>query len=154
MFPAEYINTLDFEVRDYECDLQGVVNNAVYQHYLEHARHKWLESIGLDFAKLHEDGIDLMVARIEIDYKFPLRSRDNFVVQTGIEREGRLKLIFNQGIFRKPDNRLVLLAKVIGTALRDGRPSPVQSVWEKIEPFLRDPSVTQEDSSRGSSAES
>ena len=34
------------EVRDYECDLQGIVNNAEYQHYLEHARHQFLRSVG------------------------------------------------------------------------------------------------------------
>jgi len=33
---------LNFEVRDYECDLSGIVNNAVYLHYLEHARHELL----------------------------------------------------------------------------------------------------------------
>ena len=154
MDSATYLNTLDFEVRDYECDLQGVVNNAIYQHYLEHARHKWLESIGIDFARLHEDGIDLVVARIEIDYKFPLRSRDKFVVQTGIAREGRLRLVFDQGIFRKPDDRLILLAKVIGTALKDGRPSPVQSVWEKIEPFLGELPVSKQDAFRQQSTES
>ena len=39
--------TLTLAVRDYECDLQGVVNNAVYQNYLEHARHQYLQSLGL-----------------------------------------------------------------------------------------------------------
>ena len=31
----EYIFKLTDKVRDYECDLQGVVNNSNYQHYME-----------------------------------------------------------------------------------------------------------------------
>jgi len=58
---------LEFEVRDYECDLQGIVNNARYLNYLEHTRHKYLLSKGIDFARLHNEGIDLVVSRIEID---------------------------------------------------------------------------------------
>ena len=59
---------LTFEVRDYECDLSGIVNNAVYQHYLEHARHKYLRTRRLDFAALEEQGITLVVVRIEMDF--------------------------------------------------------------------------------------
>ena len=44
----EYQFTLKFEVRDYECDLQGIVNNAVYQHYLEHTRHVYLKQNEVD----------------------------------------------------------------------------------------------------------
>ena len=33
---SQYIYELEMKVRDYECDLQGIVNNANYQHYLEH----------------------------------------------------------------------------------------------------------------------
>ena len=49
---SEFVFVLDMEVRDYECDLQGVVNNSVYQNYLEHTRHKYLKSTGIDFAEL------------------------------------------------------------------------------------------------------
>ena len=52
----DYIYSLDMKVRDYECDLQGVVNNANYQHYMEHTRHEFLESLGVNFGKMHEDG--------------------------------------------------------------------------------------------------
>ena len=67
MSENNFIFSLEFEVRDYECDLQGVVNNANYQHYLEHARHDFLISKGVSFAQLHEAGVDLIVTRVEID---------------------------------------------------------------------------------------
>ena len=43
----KYIYELTMKVRDYECDLQGIVNNANYQHYLEHTRHEFLLSTGV-----------------------------------------------------------------------------------------------------------
>ena len=53
---SQYIYELEMKVRDYECDLQGIVNNANYQHYLEHTRHEFLTSVGVSFAALHEQG--------------------------------------------------------------------------------------------------
>jgi acyl-CoA thioester hydrolase len=117
-----YLYRLEFLVRDYECDLLGVVNNAVYQHYLEHARHEFMHSAGLDFATLHSEGIAAMVARSEIDYKFPLRSRDQFVVCTNVHREGRLRFVFEQDIYRLPDEQVILNGKITGVCLQNGRP--------------------------------
>ena len=64
----EYQFELEMKVRDYECDLQCIVNNANYQHYMEHARHEFLEKAGANFGALHNRGIDAVVARVEIDY--------------------------------------------------------------------------------------
>jgi acyl-CoA thioester hydrolase len=116
--------SLEFLVRDYECDAQGVVNNANYQHYLEHARHEFLISKGVSFIKLHEDGIDLIVTKVEIDYKYPLKSRDRFVVKLNIKREGNARLLFNQDIYRIPDEKHIVHAKVTGVATKKGRPVP------------------------------
>lgn len=113
---------LDFEVRDYECDLQGIVNNAVYQNYYEHARHQYLKNAGLDFATLHQQGIDPVVYRIEIDFKRPLKSGDCFNVETGVIREGNLKFIFNQEI--KMQDRLINKAKVSVVFTSQGKPIP------------------------------
>ena len=116
--------SLKFIVRDYECDLQGVVNNANYQHYLEHARHDFLISKGVSFVQLHDEGIDLIVTKVEIEYKYPLRSRDEFIVTVTIKREGNARILFIQEIYRIPDSKLIVKAKVTGVATRKGRPVP------------------------------
>jgi acyl-CoA thioester hydrolase len=123
---------LEFVVRDYECDLQGVVNNANYQHYLEHARHEFLISKGISFVDLHNEGIDLIVTRVEIDYKYPLRSRDKFIVHVNIQREGNARLAFFQDIFRLPDAKHVVHAKVTGVATKKGRPVPPGKLVEQL----------------------
>jgi acyl-CoA thioester hydrolase len=123
---------LEFVVRDYECDLQGVVNNANYQHYLEHARHEFLVSKGISFVELHEEGTDLIVTRVEIDYKSPLRSRDKFVVRLKTEREGNARLVFVQDIFRLPDEKHVVHARVTGVATKKGRPVSPGNLVEKL----------------------
>ncbi len=115
--------TLEMAVRDYECDLQGVVNNAVYQNYLEHARHECLKSIGIDFAALAAEGINLVVTRVEMDYKLSLTSGDRFVVEVRPERLSPVRIGFYQDIYRLPDRKPVVRALVTGTALNaKGRP--------------------------------
>ena len=127
----------DFEyemaVRDYECDMQGIVNNSVYQNYLEHTRHQYLKSIGLDFTELTEKEINLMVIRVEIDYKASLKSGDKFTSALRMERISALRFGFVQRIFRKSDNNLMIKALVIGTSVNEqGRPKLPQElidVW-------------------------
>jgi len=120
---TEKMFDLELKVRDYECDMDHVVNNAVYLNYLEHARHEFLLGIGIQFGELSKQGVSLVVTRIEADFKASLTSGDAFLVRTSFNRKGRIRLQFNQSIYRIPDNRLMLSAIVIGTALNErGRP--------------------------------
>lgn len=123
MTPLNDTFTLTLKVRDYECDMADGVNNAVYLNYLEHARHEYLKSLGIDFAEYARQKIGLVVLRIEADFKTSLMSGDEFAVHTRIERLSRIRFQFCQDIYRLPDQRLVLSAKVIGTAVNArGRP--------------------------------
>ena len=118
-----YEFTYQMAVRDYECDLQGIVNNAVYQNYLEHVRHEYLKGINIDFAEYTAKGIHLVVVRAELDYRYPLRAGDHFWVGLNLKREGRVRFAFLQDIYRTTDNRLSVSAKIIGTVLnQQGRP--------------------------------
>lgn len=119
----DYQFTLNFDVRDYECDMEGIVNNAVYLNYLEHTRHEFLKQGGMNFAEIVEKGITLVVVRVEIDYRYPLHSGNKFVVGLNVARVSRIRFGFLQDIYRLPDHKPIVKAKVIGTALNErGRP--------------------------------
>ena len=75
------------KVRDYECDAQGVVNNANYQHYFEHTRHEFMESCGIKLRDLTEANIIPMVREINIKYKASLCGSDEFICTAQIERK-------------------------------------------------------------------
>lgn len=116
----KYIYELTLKVRDYECDLQGIVNNANYQHYLEHTRHEFLSSLGMSFAELHKQGVNPVVARIQIAFKTPLTSGDEFVSKLYLKKEG-IRYIFYQDIFRKSDHKIVVKATVEAVCVIDGK---------------------------------
>jgi acyl-CoA thioester hydrolase len=129
----EFDLEIELQVRDYECDIQGIVNNAVYQNYLEHCRHRFLNYVGLDFARLHNDGIDAVVIRSELDYKFPLRPGDNFIVCLKMGKQGRLRIIFDQQIIRKADDKLMVNARITAVLTKNNRPVSPEILVEKFE---------------------
>ena len=116
----QYLFQLEDKVRDYECDLQGVVNNANYQHYMEHTRHEFLESLGENFGAMHEQGIDAFVSRVDIQYKHSLRSGDRYRSCLNLSKKGP-KLIFEQDIYRLSDSALATRGTVESVVVQNGR---------------------------------
>jgi acyl-CoA thioester hydrolase len=115
--------SLEFKVRDYECDMQGIVNNGVYFNYLEHARHEFLLYRGIDFAEFARQNINLVVVRSEMDYKASLTCGDSFVVTVAVEPISKVRFGFRQQVIRLADNKVVLDGLIIGTAINArGRP--------------------------------
>lgn len=126
----KYIYELKMKVRDYECDLQGIVNNANYQHYLEHTRHEFLTATGVSFARLHDEGVDPVVARLSMSFKTPLRSGDEFISKLYLRKEG-IKYVFYQDIFRASDMKIVIKATVDTVCLVNGRLS-ANSLFDEL----------------------
>ena len=144
--------SLKLTVRDYVCDFQGIVNNAVYLNYLEHARHVFAKSVSLDVVELATRGINVVLVRSEIEYRASLRIGDSFAVALDVERLSRLKFPFDQRIYRIPAecteeshieirSNLILKARMTATALNvRGRPfqPPELDVLFRKEPMSPD----------------
>ena len=116
----KYIFELPMKVRDYECDAQGIVNNANYQHYMEHTRHEFILSKGIRFSELHEQGIDPVVARIALEYKTPLKGGDEFISRLNVRKEG-IRYVFDQHIYRAEDEKLCVKAVVECVCIINGK---------------------------------
>ena len=117
-----YIFELKMKVRDYECDLQGIVNNANYQHYIEHTR--------------HEQGIDPVVARLNMAFKTPLTSGDEFISRLALRKEG-IKYVFVQDIYRLPDLKPVIKSTVETVCVINGRLGDSPLFNEIFAPYLK-----------------
>ena len=106
-----------------------------YQHYIEHTRHEFLTSTGISFAKLHAEGIDPVVARLNMAFKTPLKSGDEFISKLYLKKEG-IKYVFYQDIFRLPDNKPVIKATVETVSLINGRLGTCPLFDEVFAPYV------------------
>ena len=123
------------QVRDYECDIEGIVNNANYLHYCEHTRHLFLKQCGLSFAEMHEKGVDAVVARMTMQFKTPLRPDDEFYSRIRLTKEG-LKYVFHHDLFRASDEKLSFRAQVELVCIVNGRLSGSEDYDRAFAPWL------------------
>ena len=126
-------NVVEMQVRAYECDFQGIVNNAVYMNYLEHARMSCGKAMGIDVVALAQEGIVWVVNEARLQYKSSLRPGDEFEIITSTSVQGVMRGIFHQEIKKKGSGELILQAEIITACIINGRPGPLpQAIREKM----------------------
>ena len=73
------------KIRYSDCDPQGIVFNGNYARYWDDALTDWFEEAGFGGAELGGSGIDMVTARLEMDFKASAGLGD--ILETGIEVE-------------------------------------------------------------------
>jgi len=117
------------EVRYADLDPQRHVNNAAVFTYLEQARAKYLEHLGLwgggDF-----DDLGIIVAEASAAYKAPIAYGDRVVVDTGVTRLGT-KSLHLEYLVHDPDGRPFATGRTVLVAYdyRRGVSIPVPDAW-------------------------
>lgn len=132
---SKYTYKLRLQVRDYEVDAEGIVNNAEYLHYMEHTRHEFCKMAGYTFRHMQDDGVSPVVTKIEIEYKRSLGLSDEMDSCLNISRRGPI-FIFQQDIFTT-DGQLVTKAIVNIACLKDGQLTRGDELAEAFGKYLK-----------------
>jgi acyl-CoA thioester hydrolase len=69
---------------------------------------------------MHRKGVDAVVARMNLQFKVPLRCDDEFLSRLALRKEG-IRYIFNQDIFRASDSKLCFRGTAELVCLVNGR---------------------------------
>lgn len=121
-------------VRTYECDLYGHVNNATFLNYLEYGRVEFLKKMGYSLHSLREMGILLLILKIEIEYKKPAYPGDDLVITIDWIKRGNSSAVFNQRIIREADDQTVADA-LVTWVVTDMKGKPMAVPAELTESF-------------------
>ena len=114
---ADKVFVWEGEVNSSEVDFQRIVDNVSYLIYMENVRHRHLKSLGVDPIEMSQRGFDLVIIRIEIDYKSSLVDGDQFIVTSKLNPIKKIRFVFEHQVICKNDQKIMAEAKVTGVCL-------------------------------------
>ncbi|XP_011076645.1 acyl-acyl carrier protein thioesterase ATL2, chloroplastic-like [Sesamum indicum] len=107
-----WLHEIELSVRDYEIDQFGVVNNAVYANYCQHARHEMMrECSSADPNVISGSGYSLATTELSFKFIAALRGGDRFLVKNRIPGWSKTRLFIVQSIVKLPNKEPILEAR-------------------------------------------
>ena len=80
------------QVRYVECDPMGVAHHSSYLPWMEMGRTELLRSVGESYAALEAAGVFLVVTKVEVKYRRPIRYDDVVEIRTRVDKASKVKL--------------------------------------------------------------
>ena len=104
-----FTHTLQVRFRD--LDALNHVNNSVYLTYLEETRIAFMHAHHV--GGLHTPERGTILARCELDYRFPARLGDTIVIEMQVGAIRRSSFEFVYKLYRQADRKLIAEAKTV-----------------------------------------
>lgn len=121
--------TWSSQVRPHEVDAQGIVYNAHYLSYFDNARSLHMLESGVNWVELSKEDFNLVLIHCDIHFKKPLRAFQLFHVTSQMERQGKLKLIFNQSIISDDGTTMCeSINTIVCLDVKRNKPIPIDKV--------------------------
>lgn len=97
------------KINYYETDRMGVVHHSNYIRFLEEARCYWLESVGMPFDKLEENGITIPVLDVNCSYKYHLTYGDTIIITPKIGKFNGVRMTIEYDVIDEKTGQTVLI---------------------------------------------
>ncbi len=95
------------KVRYSDCDPQGIVFNGNYGRYWDDAVSDWFEDAGLGGPDMGGTGLDVVAARMEIDFEAPAVMGDTLSTEVNVEKFGNTSMTLAISTYRLSDGTVV-----------------------------------------------
>lgn len=113
-------------VRYSDCDPQGIVFNGNYARYWDDAATDWLDQAGFGGLELGGIGVDVVTARLEIDFKNSATIGDTLITRIGVERFGNTSMALTVVTRRKSDDEVVAEGRLVWVFVDPQNFRPIQ----------------------------
>ncbi|MFV8226631.1 acyl-CoA thioesterase [Christiangramia aquimixticola] len=101
------------KVRYAETDQMGVVHHGNYPQYLEIGRLSWLDSLGISYKSMEEQGIMLPVFELNLKYHKPITFDENIRLETRLREKPNVKIIFDYSLYNEQDELVTTAYSVL-----------------------------------------
>lgn len=120
------------QVRTYELDSFGHVNNSVYLNYLEEARSEFLKQMGVSFHDFAVHGVHLVIVESYVKYVSAARYDDRITITGALRGVSAVAAYIDYVLTESDSDRLIATAWTRGAFVnaRTGRPTRAPQAFQ------------------------
>lgn len=124
---------IPLQIRFRDTDMMGHMNHAVFVTYLETARVAWLASLSEEHGLQR---IPIIIAKVEVDYHYPLTIRDRPKVALWVSHIGKKSFTFEYSVYEEKDNEQITYATastvIVYYNYQENRSEEIPETWLTI----------------------
>lgn len=129
---SEFSFQRELDVRWGDFDSLGHVNHATYATYCEHVRLKYLEEVldvTLDQLSAGEEGFSMVIANLEIDYRYPISEPDTVTVAMGVTALGTSSIVTEYELRAEGQVAATVEATLVAVDAETGSSMALRQEW-------------------------
>ncbi len=122
----------ELDVRWGDFDSLGHVNHATYATYCEHVRLKYLEEVlgvTLDQLSTGEEGFSMVIANLEIDYRYPISEPTTVTVAMGVTALGTSSIVTEYELRAEGQVAATVEATLVAVDAETGSSMALRDEW-------------------------